>query len=116
MRQLVHSLDSLSRIETVSSGAYTLIELEPDKHYAYKFGAEKIQEKTPVAIRLYLSALTLVFLILAWMTDGVSVLEAIVVVCSISYLILDTRESLLLVKEDLKTLEQLEKKLSVLLS
>lgn len=69
-----------------------------------------------MAIRLYLSALTLVFLILAWMTDGVSVLEATVVVCSISYLILDTRESLLLVKEDLLTLKRLEKKLSVLLS
>lgn len=69
-----------------------------------------------MAIRLYLSALTLVFLILAWMSEGVSVLEAVVIVCSLTYLILDTRESLLLVKEDLKTLEQLEKKLSVLLS
>ena len=69
-----------------------------------------------MAIRLYLSALTLVFLFLAWLNDGVSLLEAIVVVCSVSYLILDTRESLLHVKEDLKTLEQLEKKLSVLLS
>lgn len=69
-----------------------------------------------MAIRLYLSALTLVFLFSAWLTDGVSVLEAIVVVCSMTYLILDTRERLQLVREDLKTLEQLEKKLSVLLS
>ena len=69
-----------------------------------------------MAIRIYLSALTLVFLIVAWMSDGVSVLEAIVVVCSLTYLILDTRENLLLVKGDLKTLEQFEKKLSVLLS
>jgi hypothetical protein len=69
-----------------------------------------------VAIRLYLSALTLVFLFLAWMTEGVSVLEAIVIVCSISYLILDTREALQLVKADLNTLERLEKKLSALLS
>jgi hypothetical protein len=69
-----------------------------------------------VAIRLYLSALTLVFLFLAWMTEGVSVLEAIVIVCSISYLILDTREALQLVKADLHTLERLEKKLSALLS
>ena len=69
-----------------------------------------------MAIRLYLSALTLVFLLLAWMNDGVSVLEATVVVCSVSYLILDTRERLLLVREDLRTLEQLEKKLSALLS
>jgi hypothetical protein len=69
-----------------------------------------------VAIRLYLSALTLVFLFLAWMTEGVSVLEAIVIVCSISYLILDTREALQLVKADLNTLERIEKKLSALLS
>ena len=43
-------------------------------------------------------------------------LEAIVIVCALTYLILDSRERLQLVKEDLKTLEQLEKKLSVLLS
>lgn len=66
-----------------------------------------------MAIRLYLSALTLVFSFLAWMTEGVSVLEAIVIVCSLTYLILDTREYLLLIKENLGTLEQLEKKLSV---
>ena len=69
-----------------------------------------------MTIRLYLSALTLVFLFLAWMTEGVSVLEAIVIVCSISYLILDTREALQFVKADLNTLERLEKKLSALLS
>ena len=69
-----------------------------------------------MAIRLYLSALTLVFSFLAWLTEGVSVLEAIVIVCSLTYLIIDTREHLLLIKEDLGTLEQLEKKLSVLLS
>ena len=66
-----------------------------------------------MAIRLYLSALTLVFSFLAWMTEGVSVLEPIVIVCSLTYLILDTRECLQLINEDL---EQLEKKLSVLLS
>ena len=69
-----------------------------------------------MAIRIYLSALILVFLFVAWMSDGVSVLEAIVVVCALAYLILDTRENLQLVKEDLNTLEQLEKKLAVLLS
>jgi hypothetical protein len=69
-----------------------------------------------VAIRIYLSALTLVFLFLAWMNEGVSVLQAIVVVCSLTYLILDTRETFLSIKKDLETLEQLEKKLSVLLS
>ena len=47
---------------------------------------------------------------------GVSVLEAIVIVCSLTYLILDTREHLQHVRKDLETLEQLESKLSVLLS
>jgi hypothetical protein len=69
-----------------------------------------------VAIRLYLSALTLVFSFLAWATDRVSVLEALVIVCSLTYLILDSRERLQLLNKDLATLEQLEKKLSVLLS
>ena len=69
-----------------------------------------------MAIRLYLSALTLVFSFLAWATDGVSVLEAVVIVCSLTYLILDSRERLQLINKDLATLEQLEKKLSVLLS
>ncbi|HSK62951.1 MAG TPA: hypothetical protein VK893_03895 [Pyrinomonadaceae bacterium] len=68
-----------------------------------------------MAIRLYLSALTLVFLFLAWTTEGVSLLEAIVVVCSLTYLILDTREQFHLLRDDLKMLRQLEKKLSVLL-
>ena len=63
-----------------------------------------------MAIRLYLSALTLVFFLLAWFDRGVGVLEAIVVVCALVYLILDTRERLQLVKTDLQLLEQLEKK------
>lgn len=68
-----------------------------------------------MAIRLYLSALTLVFLFLTWMDGAVGPLDAIVVICALVYLILDTRERLLLVKADLKTLQQLEKKLSALL-
>lgn len=68
-----------------------------------------------MAIRLYLSALTLVFLLVTWIGRGVGLLEAIVVVCALVYLILDTREHFRLVKTDLETLQQLEKKLSVLL-
>lgn len=69
-----------------------------------------------MAIRLYLSALTLVFFLLAWTSHGLSLLEAVVVVCSLSYLILDTHDRLQLVRKDLGTLEQLEKKLSLLSS
>ena len=65
-----------------------------------------------MAIRLYLSALTLVFLLLAWFDRGLGVLEAIVVVCALVYLILDAREHLRLVRTDLELLEQVEKKVS----
>lgn len=67
-----------------------------------------------MAIRLYLSALTLVFLFLTLMDRGVGLLEATVVITALLYLILDTRERLKLVKADLKTLQQVEKKLSAL--
>jgi hypothetical protein len=68
-----------------------------------------------VAIRLYLSALTLVFLALTGMDRRIGPLEAIVIICALLYLILDTRERFQLVKADLKTLQQIEKKLSALL-
>lgn len=68
-----------------------------------------------MAIRLYLSALTLVFLFSALMGRGIGVLDGIVVVTALIYLILDTRERLQLAKADLSTLQQLEKKLSALL-
>lgn len=65
-----------------------------------------------MAIRLYLSALTLVFLIATWLNGGVNVLTAIVVICALVYLILDAREHLQFVKTDVALLQQLEKKLS----
>ena len=61
-----------------------------------------------MAIRLYLSALTLVFLIAASLGRGVNALEAIVVTCALVYLILDAREYLQLAKAKLVVLEQLE--------
>lgn len=68
-----------------------------------------------MAIRLYLSALTLMYLLLVWFDRGVGVLEAIVVISALVYLILDAREHLQLVKTDVGLLEQLEAKISVLL-
>lgn len=68
-----------------------------------------------MAIRLYLSALTLVFLIAASLSRGVNALEGIVVTCALVYLILDAREHLQLVRVKLATLQQLEAKLSELL-
>jgi hypothetical protein len=75
---------------------------------------ETIQENI-VAIRLYLSALTFVFLLLVWFERGVGVLEAMVVICALVYLILDAREHLQLVKTDVGVLQQLEAKVSVLM-
>lgn len=69
-----------------------------------------------MAIRLYLSALTLVFLFSTWLSRGLGPLDAIVVTCALVYLILDTRERLRLVKQDVALLRQLEKKLAALLS
>lgn len=68
-----------------------------------------------MAIRLYLSALTLVFLIAASLSRGVSALEAFVVTCALVYLILDTREYLQLTKAKLEILQELEEKLSGIL-
>ena len=52
------------------------------------------------AIRLYITALTLLFFVVAMM-KGISTLEAIVVACSLIYIILDMREEL----RELKLLE-----------
>jgi len=68
-----------------------------------------------VAIRLYLSALTFVFLLLAWFNRGVGVLEGMVVTSALVYLILDAREHLQLIKTDIALLQQLEAKVSVLI-
>jgi hypothetical protein len=72
-------------------------------------------EENIVAIRLYLSALTLVFLVLTWFDRGVGVLEAVIVTSALVYLILDAREHLQLVKTDVELYQQLEAKLSVLM-
>jgi hypothetical protein len=57
------------------------------------------------AIRLYISALTLIFLFLALMTWDIGVLVAIVVVSPLMYLILD-------MWEELHTLKLLEARIS----
>ena len=61
------------------------------------------------AIRLYISALILIFLLLALMTRDIGVLDAVVVVCPLLYLILD-------MKEELQTLKLLEARVSSFLA
>lgn len=72
------------------------------------------RQENIVAIRLYLSALTFVFLVLTWFDRGVGVLEAVIVTSALVYLILDAREHLQLAKTNVELLQQLEAKLSVL--
>jgi len=69
-----------------------------------------------LAIRLYISALTLCFLGLVIAIRGLGVLEAIVVSCAVVYLILDVRAELQELKSELSLLQDLEQRVSELLS
>ena len=69
-----------------------------------------------LAIRLYISALTLCFLSLVIAIRGLGVLEAIVVTCAVVYLILDVRAELQELKSELSMLQDLEQRVSELLS
>lgn len=66
-------------------------------------------------IRLYISALTLLFLLLVITTRGLGMLEAIVITCAVVYLILDTRDELQLRKLELHYMQILEQRISALL-
>lgn len=65
-------------------------------------------------VRLYISALTLCFLILVIANRGIGILEAIVVTCAIVYLILDVRSDLQELKSELSMLKDLEQYVSKL--
>jgi len=69
-----------------------------------------------LAVRLYVCALTALFLVLVTMGRGVGLLEGVVITCAVVYLILDVRADLLILKSELRQLEQLESHLAVLLS
>ena len=66
-------------------------------------------------IRLYLSALTFVFLLLVIANRSVGILEATVITCAIVYLILDVRSDLQTLKSELRLLKELEEQVSALL-
>jgi hypothetical protein len=67
-----------------------------------------------LAIRLYISALTLVFLVLVIANRGVGILEGIVITCTLVYLILDVRTDLQLLKLEFRSLQELEQRISEL--
>jgi hypothetical protein len=68
-----------------------------------------------MAIRLYVCALTSLFLVLVIANQGLGILEAIVITCAIIYLILDVRTDLLTSKTELQLLQELEHRISSLL-
>ena len=67
-----------------------------------------------LAIRLYISALTFIFLVLVT-SRGLGILEAVVITCAVLYLILDVRTDLKLLKLEFRILQELEQLLSALL-
>jgi hypothetical membrane protein len=68
-----------------------------------------------LAIRLYVCALTSLFLMLVIANGGLELLEAIVITCAIVYLILDVRTELQTAKAELQLLQELEQRISLLL-
>jgi len=67
-------------------------------------------------IRLYICALTFLFLLLLVITNrGLGILEAIFITCAIVYLILDAKSDLLALKSELRLLEELEEQVAVLI-
>ena len=68
-----------------------------------------------LAIRLYISTLTLVFLFLVIGYRDLGILEAVVITCAILYLILDVRSDLQALKLEFRLLQDLEQRVSELL-
>ena len=67
-----------------------------------------------LAIRVYISALTLVFLVLVIANREMGMLEGVVITCALIYLILDVRTDLQLSKGEFRLLQELEQHISEL--
>lgn len=67
-----------------------------------------------LAIRLYISALTSLFLYLVIANRGLGLLEAVVITCAILYMILDVRTELHESRNELRLLQELEKQVALL--
>ena len=68
-----------------------------------------------LAIRLYISALTLLFMLLTTALRGLGILEAVVITCAVVFLIIDVRMDLQALKLEFRLLQDLEQKLSELM-
>ena len=67
-----------------------------------------------LAIRLYISALTLIFLFVVITHRGLGLLEGVVITCAVVYLILDVRTELQSLKLEFRLLQELEQYISEL--
>lgn len=67
-----------------------------------------------LAIRIYISGLTLLFLVLVIANRGLGVLEGVVITCAVVYLILDIRTELQSIKLEFQLLQELEQRISEL--
>ncbi len=67
-----------------------------------------------LAIRIYISALTLIFLVLVIASRGLGLLEGVVITCALVYLILDVRTDLQSRKLEFRLLQELEQHISKL--
>lgn len=70
---------------------------------------------TMLAIRIYISVLTLLFLFLVVTNRGLGILEAVVISCALIYLIIDARDELQKLKLELRCLQDLDQRISALL-
>jgi len=61
-----------------------------------------------LAIRIYIAALTLIFLFVVIANRGVGILEGVVITCALVYLILDVRTDLQWSKGEFRLLQELE--------
>ena len=67
-----------------------------------------------LAIRIYISALTLIFLILVIANHGLGLLQGVVITCALLFLILDVRTDLQSRKIEVGLLQEIEQRISEL--
>lgn len=103
-------MDVASRIKTKTSITGT------NRRLRLSFPCRNKSGEMMFAIRVYVCALTALFLVLVTLDRGVGLLEGIVITCAIVYMILDVRADLQMLKREVQQLEQLERHLAVLLS
>ena len=68
-----------------------------------------------LAIRLYISALTLIFLVVVIASRGMGLLEGVVITSALLFLILDVRTDLQSLRLEFRLLQELEHRISELL-